>query len=318
MGMKIVNLPRYIDGRENPEWIEWTLGGIGAPEAAAVMGVSRYDTPAAIAASKLGLSATNLVKQPPGRGNIRVEARMRAQVESRTGLMLLSACGEDADKPYVRAVFDGLSHDGTVAEVRAPSEKVYNEIEQHGLSAVVEHELYVKHQLLVSGGPIGHLAYASPVAGKPDLFFEVKLEDRERQKMLGIYEGFWALVGQGDTPKLDPTKDVLREAQLTAEQRVMWERTCKEMWGLQIEMDALQAQLQHLEAREAVLSSTLIKDMQQFLVAEAYGVRIARFMKAGSIDYKAIVNEKLPALTDADKERFRRKGTKQTKVTHLK
>jgi predicted phage-related endonuclease len=315
--MKIVNLPRFVGGHENPEWIAWTLGGIGAPEAAAVMGLSRFDTPAGIAASKLGLSAVNLVKNPPGRGNTRVESRLRSELESRTGLMLLAACGEHSERSYIRAVFDGLSHDGAVAEVRAPSEKVYGEIEKDGLQAVPEHVLYVKHQLLVSGGPIGHLAYASPQPGKPDLFFEIALQDDERARLLDAYEKFWTLIEQGDTPPLDPAKDIFRESQLDGAQKEAWERDCKELRTIQTDIEAEKLKIKGLEDREAALLQRLFKDMKSFTVAEVFGVRVSRFVKAGSIDYKAIVTEHLPALSDGDKEKYRRKGSKQTRVTHL-
>jgi len=129
-------------------WHDWRSEGLGASDAAVVMGVSPFmDT------DRLLLELTGQA-QPQDttfamRRGLRLEPVARVAYERRFGLRMTPCCVQHDRHPWMRASLDGLSRRGDlVLEIKAPNEKAHAE----ALGGVVPAYYYpqCQHQLAVT------------------------------------------------------------------------------------------------------------------------------------------------------------------------
>jgi putative phage-type endonuclease len=182
-----------------PEWLAWRKGGIGASEAAAIMGVCPYSTPLKVWKEKSGLAEGFEGNFATQRGSD-LEAKARARYELISLEDMPPATATHPKYDFLRASLDGLRADNKlILEIKVPSK------ESHDLAKsgkVPEHyKIQVQQQLLVTGADLCH--YFS-YSDKDQSHALVEVEpDLELQARIVIEaEKFWQLVKSGTPPKL--------------------------------------------------------------------------------------------------------------------
>ena len=77
----------------------------------------------------------------------------------------------------------------------------------------------------------------------------------------------------------------------------------------------LEQKLKTIKTRMDEAEDVFVGLMGECLLAETGGVRVARYLQNGSVDYSALLKELAPNLDEATMNRFRREPSQRVKVT---
>ena len=300
-----------VQGSE--QWLTWRKQGVSATDSPVILGKSPYQTPWGLWAQKTGLiQPPDLSRNPNVRRGNRLEPVIRGWMEQYFGDILLPVCAEwDAD-PVFRASFDGVTSTGLPVELKAPSDKTFEEVKQHQHEST-PYKLYfyqVQHQILVSDADYGWLVFFRE--GETPIAFKILRDRTLIDEMIKKGRDFWTMVQGNGEPPLDPERDVFKP--VTADQERNWldaasiyraaERTVR-----QIEAEA-KALKKNMKQCEEIMTAT----MGEFQKADFAGVKVTRFEKAGSIDYKKLLSEKLN-VDESVLEAYRRKSSQGIRIS---
>lgn len=97
-----------VDPLKYEDWLKWREGGLGASDAATVMGVSPFERPEELWGRRTGRLGPKPDSFPMRRGRM-LEPRARAEYERRTGIPMPKRLGMHDVFHYLRASFDGLN-----------------------------------------------------------------------------------------------------------------------------------------------------------------------------------------------------------------
>jgi putative phage-type endonuclease len=141
---------RYVSHEQgSAAWLAWRSGGIGASDAAIVLGLSPFKTAERLFQEMVGDVLPELSSYAMRRGQ-RLEPVAREEYERRHGFPMEPCCGEHEEMGWLRASLDGLSVLGDlVLEIKWPNFKAHEE----ALGGRVPEYYWpqVQHQLLVTG-----------------------------------------------------------------------------------------------------------------------------------------------------------------------
>lgn len=303
--MKIVNI-----AQRTPEWFAWRKGGITASNAAVILGAGDK-TWWRLWAEKVGLAEPeDLSRNPHVQRGITLEPAARAALEDHIGDILLPVCVE-SDCGMFRASLDGITAQGIPTELKCPSEGVFQDASDNGVGseAVAMYIPQVQHQMLVAGAPSAWLAF----------FFEGQLQTfeiaRDQAMIDRLVENgrrFWEHVENNKPPELDPARDVfVPSGDLTTE----WLSAAAAWRAADAQQAALEAQLEGVKKKKELSQKILVNLMGDFLVGEGYGVRVARYLQKGALDYQAILKELLPDTPAQTLEGFRKPASPRVRTT---
>ncbi|WP_257292547.1 lambda-exonuclease family protein [Endozoicomonas sp. ONNA1] len=317
--MKQVNLEQ-----RSREWFDWRSCGITASDAAVILGQSPYKSRWQLWCEKKGAEKSGVMKEPDLSSNPHVQrgiededdARIRME-EALGDAPLLPVCGEWEQNPRLRASFDGMTRDGIPVELKAPSEKVYQDVKTlKGQSEGYRRAFaQVQFQMLVADSNRAWLCFYRK--GRPILPACISRDDHLIQQLRTEAEVFWQLVEDGDEPEKDPNLDVYVPEGPT--EHAHWLKLAMVYRRRQYRLDELKGMLETGKSQQKRLQQELQKLMGAFRVAESDGLRICCTECSGSIDYQkaleALCKQHQLALPDLDA--FRRKAREQVRVTLL-
>lgn len=204
MGRKIIR----CENRES--WLEERKNGIGASEVAAVIGLSKWESPLTVWAKKRGL-IEEAERSPEAQTRMRIGRAMEPVIASeyvvRHPKDQIEDPGEfalvvDPEREYCRATLDRLIVSSeSIQQCPAPLElKTAGEryLDQWEQELPVEYACQVQYQMMVLGAPVGVLA--ALVGGNRYFEFIVPRDDEFIQAMARAIDRFWACVESGDEP----------------------------------------------------------------------------------------------------------------------
>lgn len=312
----------------SPEWLAWRKAGVTASEAAIVLGLSPYKTIWQLWAEKSG----RIQERESGyrtrwmQGGRRAEDPLRRSYEDQHETILLPVCAESSEYPVIRASFDGIDLKGIPVETKAPqTAKVWTDVKNYGIDsatvqfyrpqlAVQMHVADASHGVLV----FGRVAFVAGPAG-PVAVVEERLEfviDRDpsfEAEMVAKMLEFHEMVRFGKGPRKDPARDVFQPEGPAAKDR--WRTHASRLKGLDRRLDRLKRLEERLKREKEAVTKQLLAEMGAASDAEADGVRIARYLQKGVVDYAAVVADRLPDLKEEDLEKYRRSEGERVKVT---
>lgn len=268
-----------------PEWLAWRRQGLGASDAPAVMGRSKWTTPYQLFREKLGLSEGPKMNPAMMRG-IKLEPKARQAYEQATGNVMVPMVIESTTYPILRASLDGMEFDGkTILEIKCPSE------EAHAMAkAGLVPEYYVdqvQQQLYVSGAEVLH--YWS-FDGENGCLVVVRPDPVRIQAIIDESLRFWDRV----TSKRWETDE--------------WEAAAT-LWRV-ANMRFEEAQAFKDEATKALVSLLGGENKK-----EGSGVIVTRSSRKGAVDYERLLSDRGITLTQAELDQFRKAGSTSIKVT---
>lgn len=225
--MKIVNIEQ-----NSKDWYTWRGKGLGASDAAVIMGVSKWTTPFELWTYVTGVCTrpepNRFAEAAMQRGHD-LEPQAREIANKQIGKVFSPLCVEDTDRPHARASLDGycglFSPDsamqlyvvagGEILEIKCPGKVAHAK----ALKGEVPAEYYaqVQQQLYVSQASKawyfswdGESAYGAVIEVLPDLEYQTRL--------VAALDAFWGRV-QSMVPPACTGKDIDKlVSRLTAEQ----------------------------------------------------------------------------------------------------
>jgi putative phage-type endonuclease len=142
--MRFLSLPQ-----NEAQWHIWRRQGIGASEAAAILGLSPWVTPLQLWARKTGREPDEADNFAMSRGR-RLESVIRQLYEARVGWTAQAICVGHDRLPWMRASLDGLDPWGEIiAEFKAPNHVAHAEALRGEVPVYYQPQVY--HQLEVTG-----------------------------------------------------------------------------------------------------------------------------------------------------------------------
>ena len=283
--------------QQTDRWRRWRESGIGASLAAGVMGVNPWfpRTP-----YEVFLLLTKRVAPPDPtdamRRGLEQEASARRAFESQTGLIVEPRTLEHPRYPFLRASLDGITLDGTeIVEVKVPGRATIDAI--RAARAVPPHYYWqVQQQLAVSGAGCCHVWVYCP--GEDGILIHVIPNTEDIERLIARAQEVWSHVETDTPPPLCERDTVVRSDSgwLTLAEEYRKTEAVVAEWTQKLEA-----------ARRA-----LIDLMDGAARVEGGGVITTRYARQGAVDYKAIVQERLPGL---DVALYRRPGGEQVRVT---
>ncbi len=184
--------------QNSPEWYEWRLGGIGASEVAAIMGICPYTTPHGVWLVKTkrskGFDGNSFTQHGQ-----ETEAKARARYELISMMDMGPACATHPKHEICRASLDGISEDGKlILELKCPkSRKTLDEALQ---GKIPEHYIpQVQYQLAVTGADEADFFVYHEDSGEHALV-KVKSDVTYQGKIIAVALDFWEKFVLSDTP----------------------------------------------------------------------------------------------------------------------
>lgn len=310
-------LADYVQGSD--EWLEWRSQGVTATDVPVILGLSPYKTVWQLWAEKVGrLNTADLSKNPNViRGN-KLEDKARQLAEKHCDEILLPVCGEYGDWPTLRASFDGLDGNNIPHEFKAPAQSTWEEILLNGENSAAYklYESQVHAQCVVAGVSSGKLMFFiedDTPEGKSKTF-DIELTDSMKKQIVAKAQWFWTLVSTETPPPKDPERDCFIPEE--GEQRFLWEAQA-DAWRLNhMKAKQLKTQLEEIAAAQKGIQTEMIKLMGEFKNSDVAGVKVSRFTKKGSIDYKRFLGEFFPKLdVDALADDYRKPNRDECRFT---
>lgn len=189
------------------DWLNWRTSGLGASDAAAVLGLSPWTTPLQLwkqkraALAGRGTPGEKRYSSAMARGHL-LEPDARQLVEELLGVRADPVCCVHPSYDYLKASLDGLIDDRTIVEIKCPN----SEAHAKALAGTVPDYYYPQlvHQSLVTG-----LADCWYVSYSPDREFAgadrlavvpVTIDDGIRQIYLAAARDFWHCVRRNVKP----------------------------------------------------------------------------------------------------------------------
>ena len=302
------------------DWLDWRTQGITATDAVVISGISPYKSKWRLWAEKTGYASPEDLSSNPNvnRGNA-MEAVIREAFEQRTGTMLLPLCVQSKKSPVLRASLDGLTSDGRPIEIKAPSEKVWGEIEAEGEQSLAFRIYWtqVQFQLLCLMAKEGELVFGKQNDdGSVDLLtFVIKLDPAFSKKMLHDVVNFWKRVQTKSAPDKDPVLDHYIPEGEDAEE---WRQAAAYYRTYQQEIDGMKARIKTLQAQQSPLVDKMLALMgDEFKRGEFAGVLVTQYEQEGSVDYRKIVEKQL-SLEDEQLNAYRKPSSLRHRVTVTK
>lgn len=305
--MKIANLIQRGDG-----WHEWRQKGVTATDAVVIVGRSPYKTPWRLWAEKTGFAIPeDLSNNPNVQRGVEFEDLARMAVELKWGDILLPVCVESSENPLLRASLDGLNSAGEPVELKCPSADVWSEVLRLGERSEA-YQLYypqVQHQINVTKASRGWLVFFY----EGDLkLFEIAPDHGLILEIEAKAKVFWEAVVKKKEPPKDPQRDVFIP---NGSDVASWIYAAEEYRLIESEVQTLKLKLDELSEKQASSLIALKGMMGDFYHADYCGVKVTKYTVSGRIDYKRLLEQNAPNISDADVEKFRGKQDIRCRVS---
>lgn len=273
------------------EWASWRKAGIGASDAAVILGVSPWRTPYQLWQDKRGLLPPQEETAPMRRGKA-LEPVARVAYEAATGRIMQPACREYAHWPVLRASLDGLAFDGQRAlEVKCPGAEDHADAVAGRVPA--KYVPQCQHILLVTGAPV--LDYWS-FDGAEGVLVEVTPDVDFHGELYAAAVAFWQYVLAGTPPPLTARDVVVRTD-------AAWEEAAR----LYREADAVAAEW---AAKKEAARLLLLGMAGGVGKVRGGGLTLTWFSKRGAVQYGRV-----PELQGMDLEPYRAADRLEARLT---
>lgn len=304
-----------VDVRQRTEaWLRWREEGVAASEAAVIMNQDPHKTYWRLWAEKVGLAIPeDLSKNPFVQWGIANEDLARQDFEARhPGEFAIPMCVESVKYPWMKASLDGLISGNRPVELKCPADSTFDEVCRNGTSSPT-YKLYwhqVQHQLAVTGANEGFLVFWK--LGQEPQIFRIERDDAFIFDLIKECEKFAESVLKRKSPPKDPERDVFIP---TGRLAAAWLSATQELRELDANLAPLEEEVEKLQVLRKKTVSELKCLMGEFYNAEYDGVKLTRFKRAGKVDYKKLLRDKLPDLTKAEIDEYRSEGSEQVLPT---
>ena len=274
-----------------PEWHALRAKSIGASDAAAIMGVSKWTTPYQLWEQKLGLREVE-INSAMKRGTD-MEDEARKEFEHLHNVAVFPDVVLSEEYPWAMASLDGISMDRSViVEIKCVNRFDH----QIALEGKVPEHYYpqCQHQMWVTGTFLMYYFSYDPMNPATVI---VPRDDVYISDMIEKEKEFYRCIMEFDPP--------------TFTDRDYVEHDDKEWSMLAFELKHTLANIKVFEQREKDLRNQLIQ-LSEGKNSIGCGIRLTRFIRKGNVEYA-----KIPALQGVDLEQYRKPPIESWRIGEL-
>lgn len=177
-------------GSVRGDWLRWRREGLGASDAAAVVGMSRWSSPYTVWLDKTGALPIDATMTQAQSWGLRLEQPIAEAFEEEKGTQVTGrgAWVESREYPWLRATLDGLAIlDGKWVVVEIKTSNGRDHAWDEGVPDY--YEVQVQHQLAVTGLEVAHLAVL--LGGSDYRSYEIPRDDEAIAKLIELESQFW-------------------------------------------------------------------------------------------------------------------------------
>jgi putative phage-type endonuclease len=275
------------------EWHAHRAEHRNASETPAVLGVSPWVTPYQLWLQRTGRAVTEV--NPAMVRGTQLEPAAREAYERLTGNVMEPLVLVEGD---YSASLDGITLDGAlILEIKCPFNGRESDLWKDATRGnLPEHYRWqVQHQLMVAGAALAHVYVFDGTQG---ILVEEKPRRDDWRVIAEGWDDFMRLIAEDKAPPFGDRDTVQRT---DAE----WTMAAKTFVAAK---EAVEAATARLEAARSALTG-----LTSHTSEKGAGVAVARFWKAGSIDYKQV-----PELAGVDLEKYRAPSREEVRVSITK
>lgn len=271
-----------------PAWLKLRKEKVTATDAGVIIGVSDYQSPYSLWAAKMGLTPPVQETERMREGK-RLEPFALAEFTKQTGLQVCPAVVLSDDRPWQMASLDGLSDDNKVMVEIKCGPKTCALAEKGIIEPIYKAQL--NHQMSVMSLK---MMFFFTFDGYSSNIMEVKRDDDYIADMIAQEYEFYKCIDNFEPPALIDKDYIVRNDE-------EWKRI-SEMWLYNKELARRYAD------DEEHLRQMLI-NLAGSSNVKGSGIRVAKSIRKGSIDYKSI-----PQLKEIDLEPYRKKPSEYWRI----
>lgn len=296
MAFKLLNLQQ-----KTQEWLDYRATRITSTDAAAILGVSPWDSPLSLYYAKKGMAPPKYVNEAMKRG-AELEDQALEKYTAVTGYksLMVPMCVESLEYPWMMTSLDGLEMDmQSAVEIKCPGERVFNEIFEGRIPEY--HTIQCQFHLLVTGfEKIDYFAYYNDKFMLMSIFRDQPLIDKIIEKCGDFYENLCT----NTPPDALPTDAVVRSD-------VEWALASEDYLAVKKDINKILEHLEGLKQKEKECKERL-KELANFGSATGCGVKLTRVETVGEIDYS-----KIDGIQNIDLEKYRKEPRVSWRITEL-
>jgi putative phage-type endonuclease len=306
---------RVVDiNQRTPEWHTWRRQGVSASETATILGHSPYKTPWRLWAELSGkVLPEDLSRNPLVQRGIATEDEARFDFEARHGAIVIPLCAESSEHPEIRASFDGIDDAGRPVELKVPADSTFEDVvnRRRGSDAYRLYWWQVQTQLYVAEASKAFLVFYK--APSVVVEFAIERDEAAIAQFVPAMLDFWKWsIQERKEPALDPARDIYIPSGADLDR---WTELAGKYRHLAPIKADLEKQIKDLKTQIGGIEDDLVDMMGQFVFAQSAGVKVTRFTKFGSVDYKAALAVVRPDLNEDDLEPYRRSPSEEVRIT---
>jgi len=313
MTMKVIPVQQ-----RTPEWHEWRKGGVSASEMAIILGLSPYKTPWRLWMEQKGrVPAPDLSRNPNVRRGVEMEDNARQLFETEHDALLMPVCAESGMYNIFRCSFDGIDENGIPVELKVPADSTWEEVKELEEQSAA-YQLYrpqVMFQIFVAEADHGWLVFyhRNEDGTEEKVEFRIARDEAMIEEIIEKGLEFWDSLVHDIEPELDPERDHFYPTEDEAVSA--WRDQAGIYRDCDAEIKKLETQVKALKAKQKKAQGELLDLMGEFTQAEFEGLKIARFLVEGTVDWKKLIADKLPDLDESEIDQYRKTSSERCKVT---
>lgn len=282
--MKVIDL---VQG--SADWLAYRKKGIGASDAASLMGVSPWNSPYDLWLQKLDLKPAQQENAAMSRGKA-LEEIARHRVCEIVGQAFFPLVAESDELPFMFASFDGMTIDNKLAvEIKCPGAKDH----LIAVNGKVPQKYYpqLQHQLAVCG--LDSILYFS-FDGENGVLLTIDRDQQYIDNMIEIEREFYRCMTEFEAPPLTDKDYTERNDTEWNAAVYYWKDAKRRLKAIEIE---------ELERRQILLSLCASQN------SRGGGVKVQRIISKGSVSYCDI-----PELNGIDLDQYRKTAKESWRI----
>jgi putative phage-type endonuclease len=283
------------------QWFDWRKDAVTSTDTPVILDLCPYKTEWRLWAEKVGkIIPVDLNGNPNVKRGKENEDFIRQFIEEKydTGI-LLPLCVQSSRFNFIKSSLDG--YDGKAPwEIKAPSLSVFEDIKSNkeNNAAYKMYAAQVKHEIIATESDVGYLIFFNIYTGE-SLKFDIYVDESDLEAIILKAKDFHYKVQNNIEPIKNKNRDIFIPEY--GDDQISWINLASRLGQIKKELKSYESLKQ--EAQE--IEELLVSRMGDYKLAEFGGIQVTRFVRKNQVNFRRLINELAPNITEADIEKYR-------------